>query len=437
MAAIPLLVEESSSGSSGALLTSLAEMKHGRSAPSQVEAIGSMRLPRKLAIYPASAGFDMIEELEHLCARSIEPNVFFNPRFLAPAMPRLEDREVRLAVIRDGDEERSRLRLLVPFSVEKPSIPLGVPVMRTWASPFGPLGTPLIDRDDPAGVIDDLFSILARPHLRLPRVFVLPDVRMDGPFAAMLRSLAESRGLPLTTTNEVERPFLQSTLDGEAYLRAALRSHHLREFRRLRRRLGDLGRLEHVVARSPEEVRVGVEAFLTLEASGWKGKQRSAMVVDRYRAAFAREAVNGLAERDLSRVHLLTLDGKIIACLVVFVENGVAYTWKTAYDEAYAQYSPGTLLMIDVTASHLEDPNITATDSCAVPDHPIMSRLWMEHRPIGTFVVGLTPGADRLTRQAAAQLHLYNQTRNLARIVRNRVRDLVSPKAKRGRRDED
>ena len=88
--------------------------------PAHIELLESRRPVRRLAIYPASAGFDMVEELDYLCARTIEPNVFFNPRFLAPAMPRLEDREVRLAVIRDGDEYKNRLRLLVPFSVERP-----------------------------------------------------------------------------------------------------------------------------------------------------------------------------------------------------------------------------------------------------------------------------------------------------------------------------
>ena len=115
------------------------------------------------------------------------------------------------------------------------------------------------------------------------------------------------------------------------------------------------------------------------------------MAIDRYRAAFAREAVHGLAEQDLCRVHSLTLDGKFIACLIVFVEAGVAYTWKTAYDESYSAFSPGTLLMIEVTRQHLDDPNIELTDSCAVPDHPVMSRLWSERKPIGTLVIGMTP----------------------------------------------
>ncbi|MEZ2333202.1 GNAT family N-acetyltransferase [Mesorhizobium sp. RCC_202] len=423
MAAIPLL-EETSGGPAGAMVSNLAGLAR-EADPAHIEILANNRPERKLAIYPASAGFDLVEELDYLCARTIEPNVFFNPRFLAPAMPRLEDREVRLAVIRDGDEFRNRLRLLVPFSVERPAMPLGVPVMRTWSSPFGPLGTPLVDRDDPIGVIEDFFSMLSRPHLKLPKVFVLADIRLDGPVASLLTSFADSRGLSLVITGKAERPVLQSDADGEDYLKVSLRAHHYREFRRLKRRLGDQGKLEHVVARGPDEIRHAIESFLTLEAAGWKGRERTAMAIDRYRAAFAREAVHRLAEQDMCRIHSLTLDGRTIACLVVFVEAGVAYTWKTAYDETLAAYSPGTLLMIEVTKQHLDDPNIVLTDSCAVPDHPVMSRLWTERKPVGTLVVGLTPDADRLARQAASQLHLYRETRNMARILRNRMKSLL------------
>lgn len=427
MAAVPLF-EEMSGGPAGAMIADLAGLYDGPASPARTEALEARRPPRKLAIYPASAGFDLIDELDHLCARTVEPNVFFNPRFLAPAMPRLEDREVRLAVIRDGDETRSRLRLLAPFSVERPGIPLGVPVMRTWSSSFGPLGTPLVDRDDPIGVIDDFVGMLIRPRLKLPKVLVMPDVHLDGPFAALMRAFAASRELTLVTTGEAERAFLKSELDGEAYLKNALSAHHVRGFRRLARRLAEKGEVAYRVARQPEEVRAGVESFLALEAAGWKGGGGTAMAVDRYQAAFAREAAFRLAERDLCRIHTLTLDGSVIACVIVLVEAGVAYTWKTAYDEAYAAYSPGTLLMIEVTRLNLDDPNIEATDSCAIPDHPVMNRLWTERRPLGALVLGLTPQADRAARQAAAQLHLSREARNMARLVRNRMRRLVARK---------
>lgn len=425
MGALPIL-EETSGGPAGAMISGLAGLSTRLREPAHEETLAAGgRLPRKLSIYPASAGFEMVDELDHLCARTIEPNVFFNPRFLAPAMPRLEDREVRLAVIRDGDEYRSRLRLLLPFSVEKPPIPFGVPIIRAWSSPFGPLGTPLIDRDDPEGVVCDFLDILSRPSLKLPPILVLPDVRLDGPAARTLRSIAAARGLAMETTSILERPFLESRLDGDDYLKQSLRAHHLREFRRMKRRLAEKGAVEHHVARSQDEVRLGLESFLTLEASGWKGRERTAMAIDRYRAAFAREAVNRLAEQDMVRVHTLTLDQEPIASLIVFIEGGIAYTWKTAYDEAYSAYSPGTLLMIEVTRQHLDDPNVVATDSCAVPDHPVMSRLWTERRRMGTLVIGTVPRADREVRQAASQLHLYRETRNMARILRNRLRGIL------------
>lgn len=418
--AVPL-VEISGGTGSGTLPNELiAKLKSID--PAQMELTSMARPTRKLAIYDAAAGFDLLPELDFLSARAIEPNVFFNPRFLAPAMPRLEDREVRLAVIRDEAEERSRLRLLVPFTVEKPAVPLAVPVLRTWSNHFGPLGTPLIDHDDPVGFMEDFFSMLAQPQLKFPKVFVLPETRTDGPFAAALRAVAEARNLPLLLTGETERAFLQSDLDGDSYLRDTLSSHHFREFRRLKRRLEAVGTLEYRIARRPDDIRIGVEAFLSLEAAGWKGRHRTAMVMDRYQAAFAREATNLLAERDQCRIHSLVLDGRPIAVLIVLLASGVAYTWKTTFDETYSQYSPGTLLMIETTKSHLDDPNILETDSCAVPDHPVMSRLWSERRPLGTFVIGLLPGSERHVHQAASQLAFYRETKSALRTLRNKVR---------------
>jgi CelD/BcsL family acetyltransferase involved in cellulose biosynthesis len=424
MAASPI-IEEVSGSPAAALIGGLAGLEGAATGLPALELTAGSRPLRRLAIYPAVAGFDLVDELRFLAARAIEPNVFFNPRFLAPAMPRLEDREVRLAVMRDGDDYRSRLRLLLPLSVERSAVPLGVPVVRVWSSPFGPLGTPLLDRDDPEGVLEDFFAMLARPRLGLPRVLVLPDMPLDGPVARLIQSMAVARNLPLEVTGVIMRPALEGDADGEAYLRASLRQEKRKELRRLRRRLADRGRLDYHVLRAREEVRLGLEHFLALEASGWKGRARTAMAIDRFRAAFAREAINGLAAEDKCRIHELRLDGRVIASLVVLVEGGVAWTWKTAYDESLAAFSPGMLLMTDVTRTLLEDPNIRMTDSCAVPDHPVVSRLWREQRRIGTLVVGLAPDTDRAARQAASGLHLHRETRNLARLLRKRLRGLL------------
>lgn len=383
------------------------------------------RQGREFCVYPARAGYDLQEELDFLSNRAIEPNVFFSGRFLAPAMPRLEDRVVRLAVIRDRSETRSRLRFLMPFSVERPGFAIGSPIIRAWSNPFGPLGTPLLDTEEAAETLDNLFDALSNPDAGLPPILVLPDMRLKGPLARLARAVAISRNLPLTVTDTFSRPVLDSLLYGDTYLRGAISPAHLRELRRQWTLLSRLGTVTHSVARQPEDVRLRMEEFLALEASGWKGRQRTAIVMDRYRAAFAREAITNLAEADAVRIHTIDLDGVAIASMVVFMMGGEAYTWKTGYDETYARYSPGKLLLRELTEWHLDDPNILKSDSCAVPDHPIMSRFWEEREDMGTLVIGLRANRDRDVRQVATQLHLYRNTRNMARLLREKMRALA------------
>jgi hypothetical protein len=376
---------------------------------------------REFCLYPAGLGYDLQEELEFLSHRAMEPNIFFSARLLAPAMPRIDDRQVRLALIRDEGESHSRLRLLMPFTVEKPGFAMGASIIRVWSNPFGPLGTPLVDAEDAAETIDNLLEALTAKDARLPSVLVLPDVRLSGRFAQLAKAVAIGRDLPVAVTDSFRRPMLESLQDGETYMKASVSPHHYREMQRQWRKLGQLGRLEYAVARQPEEVRQRMEEFLALESTGWKGRKRSALINDRYRAAFAREAITNLAEVDAVRIHTINLDGRAIASIVIFLMAGEAYTWKTAYDESLSRYSPGKLLVMKLTDWHLDDANILRTDSCAVPDHPIMSRLWEEREEMGTLVIGLARNGDRDVRQVAAQLHLYRNTRNMARLLREKI----------------
>jgi hypothetical protein len=418
------VIDETPAGQGTTLIDQFAKSA-GPARPLPEVAFDVGHATRQLCLYPARAGYDLQEELDFLTYRAMEPNVFFSGRFLAPAMPRLEDRVIRLLTVRDEDSRRSRLRLLMPFSVERPRF------RRSGRHPR------LVEPVRPSryaacrcrGALPrrstTCWKASPRPAAGLPGVLVLPDTRIDGPVMELLRAVAVARGLPVTVSDIQQRPMLASSDDGETYLKRSISKEHLREMRRQWRRLEGAGVLVHKVARQPAEVRAGLEAFLALEAAGWKGQRRSAMVADRYRAAFAREAVTNLADNDHVRIHSLELDGKPIAILVVFVMGGEAYTWKTAYDEAFAAFSPGKLLVQKLTEQHLDDANIQRTDSCAVPDHPIMSRFWQERSTMGTMIIGLAPERDRDVRQTAKQMHLYRNTRNFARVVRDRLRAMA------------
>lgn len=401
--------------------------------PDQVEAspdhtVELKTLGRELSIYPARSGYELETELEFLSNRAVEPNIFFTGHFLAPAMPRLDNRSVQLMIMRDRAKGKDRLRLVLPFSIENPGFGIGAPIIRVWANEFGPLGTPLVDSENAVDTITDFIQGMGDPSLKLPSVIVLPDIRLDSTFATMLRGVALSNNLPLMETNKYERPMLDSEIDAPDYIEQAISKHHVRELNRQRRRIADLGRLDFEIARQPNDVRSALEEFLHLENQGWKGRKRTSLVADRHRAAFAREAINNLAEVDRVRIHSLNLDGKTIASLIVFIMGGDAYTWKTTYDEEYAKYSPGKLLMQEVTEWQLDDFNIIKTDSCARPDHPIMSRFWQERCSMGTLVVGLHANSDRDVRQVTKQLHIYNNSKNIARKLRDKVRAIARNK---------
>ncbi|MFZ2099742.1 MAG: GNAT family N-acetyltransferase [Oricola sp.] len=380
---------------------------------------------RRLIVYPADSGFEIIEDIDRVTDYALEPNIFFAPRFLVPAMPRLEDRQIRLMLLQDGSKEQAETRFLMPFSVEKSGFAIGPDVIRAWSHPYGPYGIPIIERREASRIVEDLLATLGDSHMPLPKVLVLPDIMMDSAAITTLRGVAIGRGLPVVTTGSVQRPFLNSEKDSVDYFRDNIRSHSRRNFGRLRRQLEGMGAFEYEVARNPDDVRMALEEFLLLENAGWKGRQRTSLAADRFRAAFAREAVNNLAERDLVRVHSFKLDGRVIASLIVFVQAGHAWTWKTTYDEAYAQYSPGTLLIMQVTEVHLDDPNIQITDSCAIEDHPVMARLWSERREFATMVIGLQPQLDREVRQVTSQIELYRSTRHVARAMRDRLRHMI------------
>ncbi|WP_431320575.1 GNAT family N-acetyltransferase [Rhizobium sp. YTU87027] len=380
---------------------------------------------RELCLYSGRLGYELQEELDFLSNRAMEPNVFFTGRFLAPAMPRLDDRQVNFALLRDQSESRSRMRFLMPFSVEKPGFAVGPSIVRVWSNSFAPLGTPLIDAEDAGETLDNLYNGLTHRDLRLPPILVLPDIRLNGIFARMARAVAIDRNLPITIANPYQRAMLQSDEEAAAYLRDAISSSHLKEMRRQWRLLEELGTVVYSVARQPRDIHVRFEEFLALEAGGWKGKKRSALVTDRYHTAFAREAVSNLAAVDAVRVHTIDLNGKAIASMVVLMMGGDAYTWKTAYDEAYARYSPGKLLMGELTEWHLDDANIVRSDSCAIPDHPMINRFWKEREDMGTMVIGLDQNGDRDVRQVAAQLHMYSSTRNVAKMLRQKIMSLA------------
>ncbi len=77
---------------------------------------------------------------------------------------------------------------------------------------------------------------------------------------------------------------------------------------------------------------------------------------------------------------------------LVLRAGDTAFLWKIAYREAAARFSPGVQLVLHLTEAQLGDETLAATDSCAVPRHPMIDRLWRDRMDLADVVVQTRPG---------------------------------------------
>jgi hypothetical protein len=85
------------------------------------------------------------------------------------------------------------------------------------------------------------------------------------------------------------------------------------------------------------------------------------------------------------------VDGRAIAAAIVLRSGRCAWFWKIAYDEAFARYSPGVMLTVELTHELLDDPGVTRADSCATANHAMIDHLWRERIPLCDRLIAVRP----------------------------------------------
>jgi CelD/BcsL family acetyltransferase involved in cellulose biosynthesis len=311
-----------------------------------------------------------------LVRRTDNPNVFMNPDLVRLAAEAYPDRTIRALLA--WHEEDLRLVGVWAFAVRRPQGAF-FPVLAAPAMAHAYLATPVIDRDRMDETLDALLDHIADDP-RLPKIVALDPVGADATMDALTRVLA-ARGCPSRIMAQAMRPRLASELDGKQYLTNALSSGSRKKLRQHRRRLAERGNLEFEIISDPAALGDAFEAFLQLEASGWKGRQGTALLANAADAAFARSMIAALASKGDAAIHALMLDGRPVSMQIVLRAGAGAFTWKTAYDETFQDSSPGMLLLEDYTAAFLADAGIAFVDSCSYDDSGFMAA-WSERQQI-------------------------------------------------------
>jgi CelD/BcsL family acetyltransferase involved in cellulose biosynthesis len=321
------------------------------------------------------------EEWRELAAHAVEPNVFYEPAFALAAAP-VFGVDTRAVLVRNA---LGKLVGLFPGHAGRLKV-------AGWVHPYAPLGTPLVDRNEPEAVIGAWLGHLGGDPA-MPAQLLLPLVPEQGVFARALDAVLTRDGRRNAAFDPHERASLAPGAQREAYLEWSMSAGKRKELRRQRRRLDDIGPVAVSTAAAAADIAAALQDFLVLEASGWKGLAGTAIAGDPALKAFVQGAVTALAAEGKARIDRLLLDGAAIAATITLTSGDTAWCWKIAYNERLARASPGVQLICDLTDSLLAQSEPRRVDSCAAAGHPMIDHVWRERLTLSDRLIELRPSA--------------------------------------------
>ncbi|MDB5689684.1 MAG: family N-acetyltransferase [Sphingomonas bacterium] len=316
-----------------------------------------------------------------LAANAAEVNVFAERWFAVPAARHLpQGAGAQLMQLWEGSGPGRRLIALLPLTLSRRYGRIPVRHVGNWTHYQCFLGTPLIR----AGCERQAWTaaLAALDRMRWARGFLHLDGLVEG--GAVHRGLlaaAALRGFSCDTVHRSERALLESGLSPDAYYEASVRKKKRKEHKRLANRLAELGTVATRRLTGRDDLAEWCDAFLALERSGWKGSAGSALGSTDGTAQFFRAAIAGARAAGRLEMLRIDLDDRPIAMLVNFIAPPGAFSFKIAFDEAYARYSPGVLIEIE-NLQILGHDDVAWMDSCAVENHPMINSLWTGRRAI-------------------------------------------------------
>ena len=338
-----------------------------------------------------------------LCRRSLEPNVFLEPAFVLPLVQHMPARRPpRFLLVWERNQPTSFGRLVGLLALRGPS--LGS-IARGFTQELIALGTPLLDRD----MADEAFSAMLtwlRSAEKPAAALVLRDVTLDAAFhGAALRCAPQ--GVHLLERRL--RAILWRIEEGGTLSFGSAKRR--KELRRQQRRLSERGSRSYSSARSTADVARAAERFLVLEQEGWKGKRGTALLADAASATFTRTMTRLMAQQGQCRIDAAEVDGRPVGMGIILSSADRAFFWKTTFDETLAQLSPGVQFAFDLTELQRAEPDIAATDSCALPDHSMINRLWHDRLAVGDLMIAIEAQPSLRFRQAIVRERLQRRLR--------------------------
>jgi CelD/BcsL family acetyltransferase involved in cellulose biosynthesis len=271
-----------------------------------------------------------------------------------------------------------------------------------WRHRYCFLTTPLVHRERAAAAIRTFCTWYAEGAFA-DRLLQLEWIPANGPFVDSLhRALAEA-GLLSSRRASYARATISVAAGPDASLTPGLSAKRRREYLRQERRLRERGAVEYRLLAPTDDHESFTQTFLRLEASGWKGRRGSALMLTPDGRHFFEEMTAGAHGRGQLLFSSLLFDGRQIAMKCDLRSGKTGFTFKTAYDESMAEYSPGVLLELANLRRLQVARDLDWIDSCSMP-RSMLSTLWTERRTIQTLLVTTDRLPGKLALGAASAL---------------------------------
>ena len=323
-------------------------------------------------------------DIADLSGAALEQNPFFEDWMLLPAVKSFGPGLDLLFVFVFARPPSHSPRLLCGFFplIRHHRWPgLRLRVYSLWQHTYCPLSTPLVRCDYAHECLEALFNWLAASRGGC-QLIEFNNIRSDSPFGRTLSDFLQERRIPNFVFNRFARAAYQPTRDPYEQLQAALSSKYLSQLRRKQRMLSEVGSVQFAKLRPGDNVSQWINDFLKLEASGWKGSEKTALDCAEASRSFFADAAQAAFRRGRLRMIESRLDGELLALRCSFISGRESFLFKLAYNENYARFSPGVLLELE-NMKYLSAEKCVE-DSCTVPDHPMFDRLWAGRNQIQT-----------------------------------------------------
>ncbi len=293
-----------------------------------------------------------------LVRRAAEPNPFFEPAYLE-ATVRHRRTPVTLATISEGADMVACLPLYSHERISRFRLP-------AWGIP-NVLGIPHVD---PAYAEDGLRTAIELLATRWSprRILRLHRIPVDGTVGpALLAAVKGTRCSSLEPEPSI-CPFVKRR-PSPTYLHETLMGRTRRKLGQKRRNFERvLGDRLRIVDRGSEPQ--AVERFLAMEAAGWKGLARTAMLSIAGEGDFFRAVCSAFAADNRLRLLSLEAAGATVAMRCDVLAGERLFSLKMTYDERFAQFSPGLLLEVDSVQVFHESAATWLYSATNYPDSP-------------------------------------------------------------------